>query len=391
MRKKQLVVAGIDPGTTAGLCLLDLDGRILTLQSSKGLTMDKIIEKTVHAGRLVLVGCDKRNVPEFVSKYATQFRARIKSPNHDLTIEEKRELVGRKNSISTHEFDSLACALFALKEAEPLLRKVRALLKQEHREEIFSEVAEIAIKQEIAVRLAFDMATKPKEETVHEVTKAIAQETVSKERIQRLYDELGREKEMAGRLKNENLGLEKEIARQKSFVEYLKKKMKQVSLDDKTEEIVRRGEDRVRGMRNQMRAMNSEISELKRELDKQRAILADGNDRVIAKRVRNLGKIEFEKKQRFLKIKKHDVLVVDDPSIYSESVLDKIMQQENILIMKKTSLERLAKGIIMLESSKVQMTECRHFAAIDRKSLERIKSDRELLRRIVKDYQESRS
>lgn len=392
MEKSLLLVAGIDPGTTVGFCVLEMNGRVVSLQSSKALTLDRIIEKTVHLGRLVIVGCDKRKVPEFVSKYAAQFRAKTISPDHDLSIEEKRELVGTRKTINSHEFDSLASALFCLKETAPLLRKIRFFVKQQDREDLFSEVAEIVIKRGIAIRLAYDMVTEPQKEEVQIARKLSDEETIPRKRVLRLYENLAQEKETVARLVKQNGALESELGRQKSLIGYLKKKMSRLASDEKREESVRRRQEQINGLRSQMQAMVSEIAELKQELSLQRSMLSEAADKIFAKKLRNLGMQEFEKKSQFLKIKERDILLVDDPNILSEAVIQKINEMENLLIVKKRMSEKTMEklDIIVVNASSIKMQESSYFAAVDKKTVERIRSDPGFLKKLIREYQASR-
>ena len=69
------IIAGIDPGTTIGIAILDLSGRkIATLSASNGMgEAVSIIEK--H-GTPSLIACDKMPAPEMVHKVASYFSCR---------------------------------------------------------------------------------------------------------------------------------------------------------------------------------------------------------------------------------------------------------------------------------------------------------------------------
>jgi len=62
---KQLLIAGIDPGTTVGYAFLDINGKPIKTGSSRELTFDTLIAKTTKLGRVVVVGTDKAKAPVY--------------------------------------------------------------------------------------------------------------------------------------------------------------------------------------------------------------------------------------------------------------------------------------------------------------------------------------
>ncbi|MFH0978780.1 MAG: DUF460 domain-containing protein [Candidatus Woesearchaeota archaeon] len=390
MDKRSLVIAGIDPGTTTGFCLIDLQGRIISLQSGKQLTLERLISKTVDSGRIILAGCDKKNVPLMVQKFSAQFNIKVEAPVHDLLQDEKKELVGNTKTMNTHEFDSVASASFALKQVSPLVRKIRFLLKEQNRQDLFDRVAEIVIRKRISVRLAFDMITKPQKEEVKVAVSATQEERVSKERVLKLYEGLQQEKSFNALLKQENQQLRKELEKQKEIASYLRGKIDKLSREDGSEQRQMYKQEQQNNLKSRLRALYAEIEELKRELHNERSVLADSGDKTIAKKLRNLGSQEFEKKSRF--IRQGDVLVVDDPGIVSESVIERLKQLHAVLIVKKHMSPKALREIELpvANAETVRMKESRYFASIDKKAVERISTQREFLKKIVKSYQAER-
>jgi predicted RNase H-like nuclease (RuvC/YqgF family) len=257
---------------------------------------------------------------------------------------------------------------------------------------LFSQVAEIVIKRGIAIRLAYDMVTEPQKEEVQIARKLSDEETIPRKRVLRLYENLGQEKETVARLVKQNEALESELARQKSLIGYLKKKMSRLASDEKREDSIRRRQEQINGLRSQMQAIVSEIAELKQENALQRSMLSEAAEKIFAKKLRNLGMQEFEKKSQFLNIRERDILLVDDPNIISEAVIQKINQMENLLIVKKKmsekTMEKLDTNVV--DANSVRMQESSYFAAVDKKTVERIRSDPSFLKKLVRDYQASR-
>jgi len=140
-------IVGIDPGTTVGVAIVDLNGcvsRVFSLRNP-GLN-DTIAHITKHCSP-ALFTTDKAKTPQFVSKVASVTGARVFSPPADLSVEKKRELTGSK-SLKTphsadpasgtsslkrtaniaiknpHEMDALAAALYAYNNFQNKLRRV---------------------------------------------------------------------------------------------------------------------------------------------------------------------------------------------------------------------------------------------------------------------------
>ena len=72
MQEKPLLVVGIDPGTTIGYAVLDLDGNLIKIDSSKHITLSSLISGITAIGKVILVGTDKKAVPGFVKKFAVK-------------------------------------------------------------------------------------------------------------------------------------------------------------------------------------------------------------------------------------------------------------------------------------------------------------------------------
>ncbi|MFH1590857.1 MAG: DUF460 domain-containing protein [archaeon] len=123
---RTILIVGIDPGTTVGLCLISLDRRILHLSSSKNIPLSEVIRIIVDKGRTAMVGCDKANPPEFAKRLATKLGARLIHPREDLGVEEKRVLTSGIDHQNDHELDAAASALIAYGISVPLRRRIVA-------------------------------------------------------------------------------------------------------------------------------------------------------------------------------------------------------------------------------------------------------------------------
>lgn len=147
MQRKPLVI-GIDPGTTLGYAILNLDGEIKKLKSRKGLNLDSLISTVVKEGKVLVVGTDKNPVPSFVKGFCQKTGAKLIFPDEDLRVKEKRNLIKMKKTKNKHERDALAAALFAHKKIKRLLKKIDIFLKKANKEEFSDEIKELLLKKE---------------------------------------------------------------------------------------------------------------------------------------------------------------------------------------------------------------------------------------------------
>ncbi|MFH1470338.1 MAG: DUF460 domain-containing protein [Candidatus Micrarchaeota archaeon] len=125
----KLLIVGIDPGTTLGYAFLDLKGKLVHLGSARGADKHRLIENMGKFGKPVLFATDVTPAPEFVTKVAANFNARIFEPPRDLTEREKEGLSKGFAVENLHERDAVSCAIKAYHNYENKFRQIDATLK----------------------------------------------------------------------------------------------------------------------------------------------------------------------------------------------------------------------------------------------------------------------
>ena len=140
MENKKLLIAGIDPGMTTAYAVLDIEGNLLHLNSSKQLDLNLLISEIINIGKVALVGTDKAKVPGLVEAFATKLGARIASPPEDLKVDEKRKMITGFDFNDEHQGDALASALFAYKEIKTLLNKIDLFAKENKKQSIYANM-----------------------------------------------------------------------------------------------------------------------------------------------------------------------------------------------------------------------------------------------------------
>ena len=93
MNHSLALIVGIDPGTTVGLAIVSISGEIKEIYSKRELSLAELINKVYSTGIPVVCSTDKKKVPAFILRFAAKTGARVISPDADLTVIEKREII----------------------------------------------------------------------------------------------------------------------------------------------------------------------------------------------------------------------------------------------------------------------------------------------------------
>lgn len=112
--EKKYLIVGIDPGTTAAIALLDLDGRVVSISSSRNTSVSNMIKYIRERGRPIMIATDVYPIPDTVKKIKRAFNTMVYS-SKDTATEEKIDLTKGYDFSNVHERDALFAALDAYK------------------------------------------------------------------------------------------------------------------------------------------------------------------------------------------------------------------------------------------------------------------------------------
>ena len=104
------ILVGIDPGTTVGLAIMDIDGKMLDVFSYRQVSKGEIVRKISDYGSPVLFCADVNPIPNLITRLAARFDVEIISPKVQLSKLDKRELAKQAGFThkNNHEIDALA-------------------------------------------------------------------------------------------------------------------------------------------------------------------------------------------------------------------------------------------------------------------------------------------
>jgi len=191
-KRRDHVIVGIDPGTTTAVAVLDLDGNVLDVLSTRTADTAAIIEWIIERGRPILVAADVTPMPETVEKIRRSFDAAGWTPTSDLPVDGKQHRTREEGYENDHERDAMAAALYAFDDHEDQFRRIaRKVPPQLDRGEVTARV--LAAEESVEAVLAdlTEDEAESEEESEHsprELTEEEREIKRLKARIERLED-----------------------------------------------------------------------------------------------------------------------------------------------------------------------------------------------------------
>jgi predicted RNase H-like nuclease (RuvC/YqgF family) len=222
------LIIGVDIGTTTALAIYDLSRNLIYNGSKRNISIGSLINDISSYGKPLIIATDKKRIPQPVSKIAASFNCKVFNPDHDLTVEEKDEIV-RIPIKDVHEKDALAAATFAYKFFAPQFNNIDRNLETLGLSHYKDKVKEMIINKEAKNIAEAIEKIKPKEEKIEKapiVTKEIYLNW--RERAKELEQKLKEEERRNDILKSYSKKLEdklRELEKQRQeYVEEQRKK-----------------------------------------------------------------------------------------------------------------------------------------------------------------------
>ncbi len=377
------LVAGIDPGTTIGWAVFDLQGRLVSSGSQKGLDRDALVAKFTQLGRVIAIGTDKAKVPSLVNEVATRFGAKVISPAQDIRVGEKRGMTGNFDFGSSHEMDAVASAIVAMRKMQPLLNKIRAFLEREKHLGLLEDVAELVIKDEISIRAAVAILT-PVEERIEKPSEEQKRDI----ELVRLYGMFSRARKDAAILSSRNQSLEAEVFALKQQISSLQNKTSSLVRPKTPAEIAKIKDAQIQSLAQRLKNALQAQSQLALLVERlERALLRQ--DKVPVVRLARLGWDDVMKNKEL--ITEGSVLFVDDANQMSDKAVVWLQQKGiQILICGKLPGHRAR---AQLPFACVPAEECEllsRIVLVKRAWLDKMRAERAVLAKIVEEYKKER-
>ncbi len=391
MSEKRLIIAGIDPGTTTGYAILDLQGNIVSLKSSKNLGLNSLLEEVFKEGKVICVGTDRAKVPNLIELFSAKTGAKILFPKEDLRVEEKREIVRKFSAKNGHESDALAAALFAFGRIRSILDRIENYARENNKIAIKAKIADLVITKEISIREAADIIENPGKEESQIINKVIEKDQLRQKDFLRLYriikmqeNELALLKRQNHNLKNYSRSLERKHigVQQKEEYEIDKKIQKNLSFKNKS----------INFLEGRVFEKDKEIGMLKKAVAEFNSLLANIPQSTILKKLDNLGSAEFSKKFRELNISQGDILLVKNPNITSTGVIQFLKDKVDIIVTKDAPSKKIKEdfNFTFLEAEALNIKDHGKFASAPKMEIAKALESKTLLKSVIESYKQKK-
>ncbi|MCK4937885.1 MAG: DUF460 domain-containing protein [Methanosarcinales archaeon] len=123
--KRKTLIVGIDPGTTTGLGMLDLEGNLVKSHSGRGMSVSDIVEMIARYGKPMIIATDVRPMPGTVEKIRRSFNAISGEPDVSLSSEYKINLARQHGYNNDHERDAIAASAHVFRRHKNKFEEIR--------------------------------------------------------------------------------------------------------------------------------------------------------------------------------------------------------------------------------------------------------------------------
>lgn len=405
----EYLIVGIDPGTTLGIAILDLNGNLKSIFSSKNLQRRDVIDKISKFGYPSVISTDVNPPPKMVEKFSKSFDAVLHVPDSNLSVSEKNELCREYEVKNSHERDALSAALKAYNNFLSKFENIDARLREFELESLSLEVKNLILKGKSLTGALKILMETPKEEKIKE-RKVQAPEVLKLERkILELGLRLSEMREREGELREKIRAYEISIEDLR-----IREKMRD---EDLRREILREGifeikESEIKRLKKELKIERKKLGILEREnkILKRMRILEYSERALPLKVLNNFSKEEIKKFDERFGIKVGDIIFLKNASgggalavlEFAEKRVRAVIHEGKMSHMALKEFERRGIPLFSAEEVEIEMTE--DVGIVDRASFEeKLKQWRfrkelreaerksKMLEEVLEEYREERS
>ena len=316
--RRKFTIVGLDPGTTVGIAILSLDGDLLYLKSSRGITPDEVVKLIAEYGKPAVIASDVTPMPGSVEKIRRSFNAVPASPGIEISSEEKIALGKTFGYSNDHERDALTAALLTYRSYKNIFTRIEKKAPLDADLELlkFYVIRGDSIETAIEKVRAAGAPEKPKtKETSEKPDEKAADESLLKMRevVQRQGEQIQNLQEYLEELKEELRVKNRKISKLESRLNSFKKEV--YSEVRKSKEIQIR-EETIECLKKELSHKNKTVKELRRRSNKLRKIqkMEIRGEGTPVKVIAAFTKESISETQEKYGLKEGDVVFLENPS-----------------------------------------------------------------------------
>ncbi|MHA2432180.1 MAG: DUF460 domain-containing protein [Candidatus Thorarchaeota archaeon] len=379
-------ILGIDPGSTAAICLLTLDGKVHLLKSGKSLTRTDIIRQVYENGIPVMVATDVRPVPHFVKKIASTVNAELFVPKREIPVADKQELA-REFSEGTriknaHERDALTAAVYAFRGIQSKLQQIDKKIREDQIAVDRNQLKALVIKGMPVKEAISSLLHEESEEADIAPEPVVIEEPLTQERYDALLSKYrGAEAEnvvLNERIEDLTHSVEFLRFRESEMIDSLQiVKRKNYWKVKRDREVVKK-EKELSHTRREFQKLQKELESLKMRMELLRGVkrLEIRGDMLAVKVVPHFTRESIEEYMQRLGLKGGDIILFEDASGGGPQTAGLLVEKEIRAVIVDTPLSHLSEEeltratIPVISAEKVELRRIDEFAFISRKKFE---------------------
>ena len=379
-------ILGIDPGTTAAICLLSLGGHVHLLKSGKSFTRADIIRLVYEHGIPVMVATDVPRIPHFVEKIGKTVNAKIYAPSRPIPVADKQELAREFSDVrirNSHERDALTAAVYAYRSILPKLRQIDHKVREDQIAVDRSHLKALVLKG-MSMNEAISSLLRTESEPVEIVQESeVPEEELTLERFDAIRSKLDA-------LRVENRHLEEKTEDLERLVEFLR--FRESELTYSLDIVAQKNHWQIKRDREVVKKQ-SELKQAQRYTEKYRKQLGSLRRRFAQLRgvkhlemrgdmlaVKVLEKFTQESIEEYISkvatLKHGDIVLFEDASGGGPTTAQMLIDRKIRAVIIDTPLSHLSRAelvialIPVIEAKEVELKRVDEFAFVNRKKFE---------------------
>ncbi|MDY6764960.1 MAG: DUF460 domain-containing protein [Halobacteria archaeon] len=351
-KRRDYVIVGIDPGTTTASAVVDLDGEVLNVMSTRTADTPEVIKWIIERGRPIIVAADVTPMPNTVNKIRSSFDAAGWTPESDISVDDKKRITDdyEYEYENDHQRDAIAAALFAYEEHKDQFERIsRKIPPGIERDEV---LARVIANEETVEAVLKDLSSD--EDSEEEKEKHEPRELTEEEK------EIKRLKKQVERLKSYVDELEEEVDEKEEEIEELKEELsderRREAREIRKQREVRRLERKNEDLKRKLSEEESKKDEVQNKLERLKKLwkidhsdladLAEARDYTVVKLVDKFTKSAIEKADDNFGLSEGDVIYIKDASGAGKSTAEMVAEIDPRVVLKNGRLSKEADRVL---------------------------------------------
>lgn len=412
MRRHRYIIVGIDPGTTTAIAILDLNGDLKSIISSRVFSFADIVEHISAGGDPLVIATDVTPPPAAVERVKRVFNAVLYTPPRFISAEEKINLAKRFGYANDHERDAIAAALLAFNSYKSKFAQIEKKAPVPlNIEELKAMVVRGTSVDSAILQLTSSKVEAPEPEQMEvEREKASAEVEVEefKRELKRYSEQIERLKSFVEELKAELRSKDSEILALMEQMEALKTAETREIKKAKAIELREREITRLKAEIERLKEINTQLEMRMDRLKQIKALEAKG-EAMPVKIISAFARDAILQAEREFGIKKGDVIYLEDASGGGAGTAELLIEKQIEAVIASGEMSHIARekfqeaNIPVLSPSEVQVNKAEGFAVVDpeklrvailnyKKRVERLKAEEKarMIESLLREYKAER-